>query len=317
MRQVQTRTESNGREVITETTERPDMDGKMMMSLQTTTETVRTGPGSTQIKQEVFAPGPNGRTQLVESTQAEVQTFPDGSSRTVSNTFAPDVNGRLNFSSQQIQETTSPAANVKQTNTSVFEAGINQPTTEIERVQHVERKISADVTQNESTRAFRNPGDQWQTTETRNEEVRTTKTERVSEETVRRLNDEGKLSLSERNVTRQSKSNGQEETVKETYSANTPGGLASSVGQLQLQERIRQTTSTTPGGQQTVREVEGRKPGFPNEPLRVIERTMETVKQTGPNQWEVQREVFALDGSGRLVPVVKEAGTSTGKANGK
>jgi hypothetical protein len=62
-----------------------------------------------------------------------------------------------------------------------------------------------------------------------------------------------------------------------------------------------------------VREVEGRKPGSPNEPLRVIERTVETVKQTGPNQWEVQREVYALDGNGRLVAVTKERGKASGK----
>src|SRR6186997_3145421 len=47
-RKVQTRTTSNGREVITETTETPGMDGKMRMSRETTTETVRTGADSSQ-----------------------------------------------------------------------------------------------------------------------------------------------------------------------------------------------------------------------------------------------------------------------------
>ena len=313
VRQVQTRTESNGREVVTETTERPDFDGRMKPVLQTTTETVRTGPGTTQIKHDVYAPDANGRQQLVESQQAETHTLPDGSSRTESNTFTPDANGRLTFASREVQETKSPSANVKETNTSIFQTGVNQAPVESERLQQVEKKISAEVTQNESAHSFRDGTGQWQTTETRSEEVRTTKTERVSEETVRRRNDTGALSLSEKIVTRESRKNGQDETVTETYSANTPGGLASSIGRLELDQRVRQTTSTITGGQQTVREVEGRKPGSPNEPLRVIERTVETVKQTGPNQWEVQREVYALDGNGRLVAVTKERGKASGK----
>src|SRR6187401_1850824 len=48
LRRVQTRTESNGREIITETTEVPGTDGKLKMSLETRTETVRTGADSTQ-----------------------------------------------------------------------------------------------------------------------------------------------------------------------------------------------------------------------------------------------------------------------------
>ena len=73
LRRTQSRTESNGREVIKETTEVPGPDGKLKTSLETTTETVRTGPDSTQIKREVFAPDAQGRSRLVEISQTEVQ----------------------------------------------------------------------------------------------------------------------------------------------------------------------------------------------------------------------------------------------------
>jgi hypothetical protein len=313
IRLVQTRTESNGREVVTETTEVPGLDGKFKPSVQTTTETIRTGAGASQIKQDVFAPDAQGRMQLSQTKQTDVQNLSDGSSRSVANTFVPDANGRLGFSSREIQETKNTAPNVKQTDTSIFLPGLNQAEVESERLQQIERKVASDVTQKESTRFFRNPNGQWQATETRDEEVRTAGNERVAEETVRRVNESGALTVSEKKVSRQSKSNGQEETTTETYSANTPGGLASSSGKLQLDQRVRVTTSTTAGGQQTIREIEGRKPGSPNEPLRVIERTVETLRQTGPDRWEIQREVFALDGNGRLVPVSKESGAAVGK----
>src|SRR5262245_12826292 len=74
-RRVQTRTESNGREVITETTERPDADGRMRMALETTTETTRTGADSTQTKHDVFVPDDRGGRKLLETSQTDVQTL--------------------------------------------------------------------------------------------------------------------------------------------------------------------------------------------------------------------------------------------------
>src|SRR5262245_51948783 len=90
-RTVQTRTEANGREVVTEKTETPGPDGKFRMSRETTTETVRTGSDSTQTKHEVYADDGQGRRRLVETTQTEVTTARDGSSHSVADTMAPDL----------------------------------------------------------------------------------------------------------------------------------------------------------------------------------------------------------------------------------
>jgi hypothetical protein len=123
----------------------------------------------------------------------------------------------------------------------------------------------------------------------------------------------GKLEVTEKTVTKQSKINGQEEIVVENYAQNVEG-LVGSGNRLELNQRVRSTISLAPdGSQQTTREVEGRNAVSPNSPLRVIERTVETVRQVAPNQWEVQRQVFALDGNGRLVPVLTEKGRATGK----
>lgn len=312
-RRTQTRTESNGREVVREVTETLGIDGKMKMSLETTSETVRTAPDSTQTKREVFAPDAQGRKQMVETTQIDTQTLGGGGSRSVANTWAPDVNGRLSLSGRQIQEVKSPSANVTQTDVTIFRPGVNEPLLESERVQTTERKVSKDVTQTESVKTVRDGNGRWQTAETRNEEVKVTGNERVAEETVRRANVNGTLSVSERTVTRQTKSNGQDETVTEKYLENLPGVVSSS-GRLQLNQRVRNTTTATAdGGQQTIREVEERNPVAPNAPMRVTTRTIDTVRQVGPNQWEVQRQVFALDGNGRLVPILTEKGQGTGK----
>ena len=65
--------------------------------------------------------------------------------------------------------------------------------------------------------------------------------------------------------------------------------------------------------EQTIREIEERNPVAPIAPMRVTTRTIDTVRQVGPNQWEVQRQVFALDGNGRLVPILTEKGQGTAK----
>jgi hypothetical protein len=311
-RRVQTRTESGGREVVTETTELPDVDGRMRMSLETTTETVRSG-NSTQTKHDVFVPDVQGRRKLLETSQIDVQTLGAGSLRSVTNTWMPDLNGRLSLSGQEVEEIKTPSANVKQTDTVIFKPGINQPLQESERLQKTETKVSTALTQTESTRFLRDGNGKWQAAETRSEEVKTSGEERLAEETVRKMSVNGKLEVSERKVTRQTKGKGQEETVVETYAQNVEG-LVASGNRLELNQRVRSTTAVAAdGSQQTIREVEGRNAVSPNAPLRVIERTIETVRQVGPNQWEVQRQVFALDGNGRLVPVLTEKGRGVGK----
>jgi hypothetical protein len=309
---VQTRTESNGRETIKETTELPDADGRMRMALETTTETVRTGAGSTQTKHEVFVPDGQGRPRLLETSQTDVQTS-GGASRSVTNRWMPDLNGRLSLTGQEVVEIKAPSSNVRQTDTTIYIPGINQPMQESERLQKTETKVSNALTQTESTRFLRDGGGKWQAAETRSEEVRTSGTGRTAEETVRKLSVNGKLEVTEKTVTKQSKINGQEEIVVENYAQNVEG-LVGSGNRLELNQRVRSTISVAPdGSQQTTREVEGRNAVSPNSPLRVIERTVETVRQVAPNQWEVQRQVFALDGNGRLVPVLTEKGRATGK----
>jgi hypothetical protein len=311
-RRSQTRTESNGKEILTETIETPDPDGKLKISRETTTEIVRTGADLIQTKQEVFAPDAHGRRRLIESTQTDVQMAPDGSSRSVTNTVASDLNGRVEVLRREIQETRSPAPDVRQTDTSIFRPGINEALVESERLQQTEQKISSELTQSESTRFLRDGSGGWQATETRNLEVRTAGGERVAEETVRRLTDNGTLALSERSVTRQSKVDGEDQTVIETYSQGVQGSMWGST--LQLSQRVNITTSAMPdGGRQTIREVEGQNPVAPNERLRVIERTVETVRRIGTDRWEIQRQVFGLDGNGRLTPVLTEKGESQEK----
>jgi hypothetical protein len=126
------------------------------------------------------------------------------------------------------------------------------------------------------------------------------------EETIRRPDSSGTLVLSERNVIRRSDANGSRLEVIETYAYDGEGFIRSD-GHLALHQRVRiSTTATSDGGRQTVEEVEGHNLAAYRDPMRVIRRVVETVRQIGPARWITDRQIFELDLNGRLVPIRTE-----------
>jgi hypothetical protein len=227
----------------------------------------------------------------------------------VENTWRADLNGHLGLFQRQVTEERSISPNVTQKDTSIFRPGVNEPLLEQERYQETERQVSKDVVQNESTRFARTGNGQFRPVEVKSSEVRKTGATESAEELVKRIDANGVLNPAERNVIRRSSANGREEVVSENYlqAASRP------TGQLDLYTRTRITTSaTSDGGRQTIQEIERHDPA-PNGPLKVVERTVETVRPLGNDRWETQRQAFHLDANGRLVPTVAEQGQSVGK----
>jgi hypothetical protein len=313
-RQSRTRTQSGNTEVLTETTETRGTDGRLRPSSQTVTETTTLSPNTTQTKQATYSVEAQGQRRLVESKQIDTEKLAGGATRSVESTFVPDANGRLSLSSRQVQESRPAGANATQTDTTIFAPDVNSGMRESVRVQGIERKVSSALTQSETTRSVRDGNGRWQTDESRTSEIRTNSpTERIEEESVRRADANGALGLFERRVTRATSTNSQEEQVTETFSQNIAGGMRRTDNRLDLERRERVTTTKGPNGtRETVREIEARSPVAPNDPLRVIERTVETVSRVG-DQWQTQRQTYALDGNGRLALIRTETETSSAK----
>jgi hypothetical protein len=309
-RETQTRTTSPGREVVTQTIEQQALDGRFQKVREATTETVGVGSKSVQSTQTVYSTDADGRRVLIQQTKGDQQVLPDGTTQTVQDIFDADLNGRLGLSQREVSAEKTLSKGVSQTDTSLYRPGLNEPLQEAERLREIERQVSPNVVQTESTRAVRSANGQFQTVETRNHEIRKTgATGSTEEETINRADTNGVLNPFERNVSRASSANGREEVVRESYTQapNQPAG------RLELKERTRiVTTKTADGGSQTVRELERANP-VPNGQLRVVERTVETVRSVGPDQWATERQVFSLDTNGRLVPSITDRGQSVGK----
>jgi hypothetical protein len=311
-RRVETRSETGGREVRTEIVESPDSDGRLRPSTEAVTETSRKAPNVVHTKRDVFGYSAPGQRSLLETSESDQEILSDGSTRTVQNSWTPDSNGRLGLTSRQIQQTKAITPDAKQTDTAVYRAGADNALQESERIQQTERQVGPDLLRTDSTRSVRDQNGRFQRTEERSQEVRTTgPSQRVEEETVHRLDADGKLSLSERNVTRRSTANGQDQLVKETFSKNVGPSMRSD-NRMELTERVRRTTTTAAdGSSQTIEEVEARNPVSPNDPIRMVRRTVETIRKVDAERWQTDRQVFVLDVNGRWVLSTAETGKAT------
>jgi hypothetical protein len=312
-RRVQTRNESGIREVVVKTSDVPDVDGRLAPIQEIVTETIRTAPNTAQTKRDVFGFATDRRRMLLETSESLHETLANGDTSAVHNTWVPDLNDRLDLTSRQIEQTRRQAPDVRQTDTTRLVPRFNETLRETERTEYTERQINPGVVQRESTHLVRDVNGRWQPIETRRGDVRENgASERMEEETIQRRDISGNLAVDERTITRRSKANEQDHVVIETYAASAYE-FPRSDSRLALSQRVHRTTrATADGGRYTVEEVEGRSRVAPNDPMRVIRRTVTTVRQIGTGQWVTERQVFKRDVNGRLVLVINETEETVG-----
>jgi hypothetical protein len=312
-RTVQTRNVTGDREVVTETTEAPGIDGRLAPFQETVSETVRIGPGASQTRRQVVNVGPQRQRRLLETTQTEQEGAADAGS-TIHNTSAPDLNGRLGATSRRVDTTSSVAPDSRRSDSTLFLPGIEGTLQEATRAESTERQLGPGVGRHDSTQLDRDVNGRWQSTETRSREVREIgPTERLEQETIQRLDSSGRLTVSERKITRRTESNGRTDEVSETHAPGA-GGFVLPGNRSAVVERVRKsTTPTADGGRVVVEEVEARSRVAPSDPMRVMRRTVETVRRIGPDRWTTTRQVFGLDVNGRLTLVLTETEESAGR----
>jgi hypothetical protein len=123
----------------------------------------------------------------------------------------------------------------------------------------------------------------------------------VTETVTTRHDLNGRDAVSEKVVTHRARTNDEERVVIETY---LPLEYAD---RLALNRRVRRVTTVTEDGSQTVEETEERNPGSPGERLRVVQRSVTTLRRSGSDSYVSERQIFEPDGNGRLVLVRKQS----------
>jgi hypothetical protein len=122
----------------------------------------------------------------------------------------------------------------------------------------------------------------------------------VTETVTTRRDLNGKEAVSKKVVTHRARTEDEERVVIETYIPLTYAD------RLDLKRRVRRVTTALQDGSQTVEETEERSPGSPSEPLRVVQRSVTTVRGSGSESEVSERQVWKRDTNGRLVPVLTQ-----------
>jgi hypothetical protein len=120
----------------------------------------------------------------------------------------------------------------------------------------------------------------------------------VTETDTTRRDLNGREAVSEKVVTHHARTKDEERVVIETY---VPLIYAD---HLELNRRVSRVTTVVQDGSQTVEETEERMPGSPSQPLRVVQRSVTTVRKSGGDSYVSERQVWERDANGRFVPVL-------------
>ena len=304
LRRVERRTESGGRKVFIETVEATGVEGNWEP-----VEEVVTDAGRGQ--RDVFRFDLDRRRKLAETTQSE-ETQANGRIRNVQRTWVADLDGRLILSSGYVEETTSTSPGIRHTDATVLQLSPEGTLREAERIEATEQQVSSAVVRHDSIYLVRDLNGRWLPTEARSGETRGIgSAERVEQETIHRQDLTGALVLSDKVVTRTSESKAENRVVIETYSQDAEGFVRSD-SRLALQERVRRsTTVTADGARSTVEEIEARNLVAPNDPMRVIRRTVTTVRSIGRGRSVTERQIFERDANGRMVLVANDTEETT------
>ena len=126
-----------------------------------------------------------------------------------------------------------------------------------------------------------------------------TVTETVTTRRNRDLN--GREVVSEKVVTHRDRTSDEERVVIEIYLPSMEAG------RLALSQRVQRVTTVTDDGSQTVEETAEPNPVAPGEPIRIVQRSLTTVRKSGNDSYVTERQVFEPDGNGRLVLVRKQS----------
>lgn len=216
-----------------------------------------------------FAWDVNGKKALVQVTEEEKHILPGDASNIVRVTYNPDVNGRLQAVQREIVETKKTGKDLQETNTTVMLPSANGGLAPAFKTRELRKRAANDTEETEKTTWLSDVNGNWQLSEIRHNIATQGAKDRGIDETVSRLDAEGKLGQISRVVSQETESSsGEKRSVVETYSIDVPGTTRD--GSLHLIERKTSTEgSSSTGERETQQRVEQINPGDPGSGLRM------------------------------------------------
>ena len=305
----ETHSESGGRTVDKTSTEAMGPDGRYVPLSETERESVRVSDTTVRNVERTYGIDANGNRTLIQQRTEEMRTFSDGQKveRTTSN---PDSDGKLQTVQREVVESKQVSPDVTNTKSTVYSADGSGGLSPSVRTEQTEKK-NGGATEFKKSTMLSDAFGQWTLSEVREGKV-TQQAEggRVKEENVLRPDSNGKLSVVERTVSKDSDAGGGEKrATTETYSTNVPGEAGENGLQLVKRESTVQRTGTD-GRTGTIRKVERTNPGDPGAGLRLTDQAIDIVRPGTNGVAQQQTTVSTVDVNGNMTAVSVDIGKS-------
>lgn len=290
----------NGRVIDKESTERLGPDGRYEPYLDTEKEIVKVDANTTRTINRTFVRDADGRKTLQQVTEEDSHSLPSGEIKSTLLTSNSDANGRLQVVQKEIQDTKQISADVKETKTTVLTPSPNGELTPALQRDERDTRRSEDLTEFHKSTSLPDSNGNWVVNEVKEGAIRSDGKNQTREENVLRPDNDGRLAVAERTITKESESTpGNKQQTIEHYSTNVPGGVDE--GRLSLSQRVSTVRTVSADGKQvTQTQTDSRNPGELNGGLRPAQQTIDIVRPGADGKNQEQHVIQTPAASGAL-----------------
>jgi hypothetical protein len=301
------RSEVGGRTIITRTLEALSVDGTYTPVAVCEEESVKPDAKSERVTQRSFGFDADGRRVLLETSQQQVRDLGNGNKDAVRTVSQPDANGQMHLVRREQSQSRPVGANAQETKTTVMLPDSNGSLVPSGMTREVRRQTAPGVEEVRSTQMLPDGNGGWQSGAVREQQVRTDANgNRTIDQKVFRPDANMNLSLSERQVIRDTKQAGGVERREVNSFGQTPAGA---VGSVSLDSSMQVVSTTGPGGaQKTQSTIEQRDPIAPGQAPKVTESSVKVSRPNAAGRVETKRTTSVADPSGNMTQVTVSIG---------
>ncbi|MBV9609609.1 MAG: hypothetical protein JO187_08635 [Acidobacteria bacterium] len=299
------RTESGNRTIVTRTLESVSVDGNYTPIAVCEDELVKVDANTTRRNTRSYGVNDDGGKFLIETVQEQSKKLANGGEDNVRTVLQNDESGQQRVARREIEKVRPAGANTTESDTTVLLPDVNTGSLAANAmIKEVRRQQSPNVEQVHRTQLLPNGNGGWQTGEVRDEVVRIDANgNRTIEHEVSAPDANGKLSPTERTVTRDTKNGPVETRQVDRY-------VPSISGTLELDSHMQVVQSTGPGGTQVKSEVDTRNPISTSDSLQPAEVTVQTSTPNAQGGRNVTSSTGIADPNGNMTQVTVSFGQS-------
>lgn len=266
----------NGKTVDVQTLETKDINGETQVYGQTETETVKLDATTTRVTTRHYVTGPDGNKVVNSVSVEEKRKLPEGGATMVRTVSIPDSNGALQITRREVQKTSQSGPGVQITDSTLFLPSPNGGFAASVQTHEVQKQVQPGTTEYTKSVSLQDGSGNWQVNEVRQGTIEKSGNSETKQESVSRLNADGKMAVAEKTVSKETSANGEQRKQVQKFSTSMDGVTAYPDGQMHLDRQVTTVTRSTPGGQQVTTEtVDQRSQASPEGPLRPSQRTID------------------------------------------